>query len=68
MLRQLLAQLRRRFFTRCECCGLPIAGPPTALGYQEGEHWWQGERGLFHAQCLEDELAAYGWAAMEREQ
>jgi hypothetical protein len=65
MLRRFIARMHRRIFTRCECCGLPIAGRPSALGHQEGEHWWEGERGLFHAQCLDVELSAYGWPAME---
>lgn len=49
---------RRRAFTRCAWCGgKSRKGDYVNTGYgwsgdRKPDHWWQSERGLFHADCL----------------
>ena len=50
-----LQQLRRRLLTRCTWCGgRSVKGDNVNHSHQwDGPRasWWQGERGLFHADC-----------------
>jgi hypothetical protein len=47
-----LQALRRWLFTRCEECGkrFPYGYAPVSHGWNRAkpEHWWHGERGLYH--------------------
>lgn len=48
-------QLRRRLLTRCAWCGgRSVKGDQVNVSHQWNRsrgRWWQGERGLFHADC-----------------
>lgn len=51
-----LQHWRRRLLTRCAWChGRDRKGDPVCVSHAwDGPrgHWWQGERGLFHSDCL----------------
>lgn len=50
-----LQQLRRSLLTRCAWCGgRDVKGDRVNFSHQwhrKREHWWQGERGLYHRDC-----------------
>lgn len=54
-----LKQLRRRLLTRCEYCGgRSTRTRPVNCTYHWEDppsHWWQGEKGLHHAECMRQE-------------
>lgn len=57
-----LQQLRRRLLTRCTACGgKSVKGHPVNVSRSwDRPHgrWWQGEDGLYHADCANLEAAA----------